>query len=721
MRFFDDCVRMQGTSNLGFGYAPLIRAYVDYLKAKIEFHRVHPEFTGNFDYEEYLSLKGVADLNEGYQTIMELMDLQGRLEGFEKQVFESTHGITHSGECRVASLVPLIEESHGIYKFLTSMLSAMHLAVESAEPLMPLVERYNQLFMDLKRFYQAAQRIPYVTSVMNVPELPNEPPSFADIVVNRVAPKVVAPLPSPPPVLSESSEEEEEPLEDLLGDALLDDGKQKGALEQLRGLQYGTHTNTVQTVAVPVIDPRLQEAVERLEAENAQLRGQLAAAAAHIAGLEEALRQEQQLRTDLQRQYDLREQRHQEQIRALEDHLRMVRSEVDTWRARHDGMGQLYQKLREEHLALLSGSTDRDREEAERLRKLEEEERLRKLEEERKRLEEEERLRQLDEERKRLEEEERKRLAEEEARLQNPSDELERLAETVDEAAERFKDVAADLGRHISFPSGLHAAILAGTEAMTGALAALIRHAIAAQREIVAEGKDSDLSPEEFYRKNSQWANGLISAAQAVATATVLLVETANGVLLGGGQSLEQLVVAMGTVAAATAQLVTASRVKAVRRSVAQPLLEDAARAVSEANKALVAAVESNAAEESSANAALNVPEAISLPGLTVMEHNKHAEMQRVETKLTAARSQLAEMRRSKYATDSSQSGPIDVEEMNKQVEIKELEKSLSTLKLEYSLLQLKKPEAQGSTPDSVVDAFDLIDGEQLGEGSLFS
>lgn len=50
----------------GHGYGALIKAYVHFLLAKLDFHQTHPEFTGNFDYEEYLSLKGVDDLDEGY-------------------------------------------------------------------------------------------------------------------------------------------------------------------------------------------------------------------------------------------------------------------------------------------------------------------------------------------------------------------------------------------------------------------------------------------------------------------------------------------------------------------------------------------------------------------------------------------------------------------------------------------------------------------------------
>lgn len=48
------------------GYGTLIRAYVEFLLAKLNYHRIHPEFNGLFEYEEYLSLKLVDDPNEGW-------------------------------------------------------------------------------------------------------------------------------------------------------------------------------------------------------------------------------------------------------------------------------------------------------------------------------------------------------------------------------------------------------------------------------------------------------------------------------------------------------------------------------------------------------------------------------------------------------------------------------------------------------------------------------
>jgi hypothetical protein len=47
------------------GYSSLIRSYVNFILAKLRFHKHHPEFNGLFEYEEYISLKGIDDPNEG--------------------------------------------------------------------------------------------------------------------------------------------------------------------------------------------------------------------------------------------------------------------------------------------------------------------------------------------------------------------------------------------------------------------------------------------------------------------------------------------------------------------------------------------------------------------------------------------------------------------------------------------------------------------------------
>lgn len=53
------------SSKLILGYGSLIRTYVQFILAKLRFHRLRPEFNGLFEYEEYISLKGIDDPNEG--------------------------------------------------------------------------------------------------------------------------------------------------------------------------------------------------------------------------------------------------------------------------------------------------------------------------------------------------------------------------------------------------------------------------------------------------------------------------------------------------------------------------------------------------------------------------------------------------------------------------------------------------------------------------------
>lgn len=60
-----------------------------------------------------------------YETISDLMNLQDQIDRFQKVVFHHFRP-TSNNECRIASLVPLVEESYGIYKFITSMMRAMY-------------------------------------------------------------------------------------------------------------------------------------------------------------------------------------------------------------------------------------------------------------------------------------------------------------------------------------------------------------------------------------------------------------------------------------------------------------------------------------------------------------------------------------------------------------------------------------------------------------------
>lgn len=63
--------------------------------------------------------------DRSYETISDLMGLQDQIDSFQRMVFAHFR-MSANNECRISALVPLVKESWGIYRFITSMLRAMH-------------------------------------------------------------------------------------------------------------------------------------------------------------------------------------------------------------------------------------------------------------------------------------------------------------------------------------------------------------------------------------------------------------------------------------------------------------------------------------------------------------------------------------------------------------------------------------------------------------------
>ena len=169
--------------------------------------------------------------------------------------------------------------------------------------------------------------------------------------------------------------------------------------------------------------------------------------------------------------------------------------------------------------------------------------------------------------------------------------ELTKAANAIEAAAKRLANLQKKpRDGYSTYELRVNDTILAAAIAITNAIAQLIKAATDSQQEIVKEGRGSS-SRTAFYKKNNRWTEGLISAAKAVATSTNTLIETADGVI-SGRNSPEQLIVASNDVAASTAQLVAASRVKATFMSKTQDRLEQASKAVGSACRTLVRQVQ---------------------------------------------------------------------------------------------------------------------------------
>ena len=193
------------------------------------------------------------------------------------------------------------------------------------------------------------------------------------------------------------------------------------------------------------------------------------------------------------------------------------------------------------------------------------------------------------------------------------------------------------------------AAILDAARAITVATGALVQAATYAQRERIAKSKDP--AKKHFYRKDPAWANGLISAAQAVGGTTQDLVSAANGFVKKEKEYDEEMLIASAKqVAAATARLMAASRAKSDPFSDSHKNLAEASKAVAAATQALVDAAKM-------AGQALAEPEVVEafVDDISAVQARKQqlkaqAEMLRLERELEKARSAYSNLHKEKYA-----------------------------------------------------------------------
>ena len=105
----------------------------------------------------------------------------------------------------------------------------------------------------------------------------------------------------------------------------------------------------------------------------------------------------------------------------------------------------------------------------------------------------------------------------------------------------------------------------------------------------MAQGKVKKKSSKESASADSQWSEGLISAAKLVASATQSLCEAANALVQGEGEE-EQLIAAAKQVSRSTGQLFLAFKVKADANSEAMEGLKSASNAIRRATDELVKA-----------------------------------------------------------------------------------------------------------------------------------
>lgn len=350
------------------GYGTLIRAYVDFLLHKLQYHRTHPEFNGSFDYEEYISLKNIDDPNEGFETISDLMTLQDHIDRFQKIVFASFRHHSNN-ECRIASLVPLVEESYGIYKFITSMMRAMHQRLDATDALTPLRQKFNTQHYALLKFYYECSNLKYLTSLINVPKLSPDPPSLIDASTPKLpkrpeVARIEAPPPaqaSPEPVIDFWSEKQAQQQREYEQEQQRLAQQRADEAERLRQMQLQQQRDyEEQQRQMANLERQRQEELLRqqmaqqqngrineLEMQVLNARNQLERNQMMLEQYDRRVKALEQELASVNSNAQLRDQSKDELIRSLQNEIQM-------WKNKYEALAKLYSQLRKEHIDLLN-------------------------------------------------------------------------------------------------------------------------------------------------------------------------------------------------------------------------------------------------------------------------------------------------------------------------------------------------------------------------------
>jgi hypothetical protein len=298
------------------------------------------------------------------------MILQDQIDSFQKLIFAHIPHSAHS-ECRISALVPLVQESYGIYKFITNMLRAMHTTLGDDEALAGLRERYSGQHYRLVKFYYECGQLRYLTSLITVPRLPQEPPSLVSDDDERSLPsrpsKPVEKSPSPerparapsvdPEPINEFWKNQDAYAEQQrqLQQQLEADRRQQEERERMAQLEYEQQQrqqaeNQRMEMERLAQQQHAQQAMGRL----AELERENLDARARFAQDQLLLQQYDRKMSSLEQELGQVQANYQRQNGLKDDQIKALQDQVNTWRSKYDSLAKLYSQLRNEHLDLLN-------------------------------------------------------------------------------------------------------------------------------------------------------------------------------------------------------------------------------------------------------------------------------------------------------------------------------------------------------------------------------
>ncbi|XP_035626323.1 huntingtin-interacting protein 1-like isoform X3 [Oncorhynchus keta] len=214
-----DMSRMWG--HLSEGYGKLCSIYLKLLITKMEFHIKNPRFPGNLQMSNrQLDEAGENDVNNFFQLTVEMFDyleceLNLFLGVFSSLDMSRSVSVTAAGQCRLAPLIQVILDSSHLYDYTVKLLFKLHSCLP-ADTLQGHRDRFQEQFKKLKSLFYRSSNLQYFKRLIQIPQLPENPPNFlrASALSEHISPVVVIP--------AESSSPETEHMVDLVTEDLVD-------------------------------------------------------------------------------------------------------------------------------------------------------------------------------------------------------------------------------------------------------------------------------------------------------------------------------------------------------------------------------------------------------------------------------------------------------------------------------------------------------------------
>ncbi|XP_056146805.1 huntingtin-interacting protein 1-related protein-like [Lampris incognitus] len=151
----------------------------------------------------------------------------------------------------------------------------------------------------------------------------------------------------------------------------------------------------------------------------------------------------------------------------------------------------------------------------------------------------------------------------------------------IEEAVLRMDEIISQTKRDTTgIKLKVNQSILGSCSDLMKAIHMLVTAATDLQKDIVEGGRGA-ATVQEFYAKNSRWTEGLISASKTVGWGATQMLDSADRVVTDQGKY-EELIACSHEIAASTAQLVAASKVKADRNNKKLHTLQQASRYVND-------------------------------------------------------------------------------------------------------------------------------------------